>query len=402
MPTSASSAARPLPLPSGEEEVANGVSDAVSVGPDKPAGPRRRKRTTTGKTRPIQTAFKLPKRVIAIGDLNGDDDALAMLLRSLGITDRRGNWAATGVHVVQMGDVVNRGGKSRAALERLKRLQREAPRKQSRLTILLGNHEAMTVLGNEAWVTADEYLEFATDDERVEFELARARKTHQLLVANSGAGRTGPITGQLRAWEEAHAPGRRRFAHAFSAEGELGAWIRTFPVAVRIGSVLFVHGGLRPRFAKMGLKGLNAAVADTWAKGPRTQLDLDVTGPLLAEDGPLWERTFALSEEHRVDAALTESLDLVSAKMMVVGHTRTDHIPGGGAGHPLLRHSGRLACVDVGIGGTGGSSAALLIEKGVVWGYRPDEKKTRLGPLLGEDTQVSRAKRRRRPSKKRA
>lgn len=344
----------------------------------------------------------MPKRVIAIGDLNGDDDALAMLLRSLGITDRRGNWTATGVHVVQMGDVVNRGGKSRAALERLKRLQREAPRKQSRLTILLGNHEAMTVLGNEAWVTADEYLEFATDDERVEFELARARKTHQLLVANSGAGRTGPIIGQLRAWEEAHAPGRRRFAHAFSAAGELGAWIRTFPVAVRIGAVLFVHGGLRPRFAKMGLKGLNAAVADAWAKGPRTQLDLDVNGPLLAEDGPLWERTFALSDERRIDADLSEALDLVSAKMMVVGHTRTDHIPGGGAGHPLLRHSGRLACVDVGIGGTGGSSAALVIEKGVVWGYRPDEKRTRLGPLLGEEKSGARPNKRRRRTKTRA
>ncbi len=329
----------------------------------------------------------MPKRVIAIGDLNGDDDALAMLLRSLGITDRRGNWTATGVHVVQMGDVVNRGGKSRAALERLMRLQREAPRKQSRLTVLLGNHEAMTVLGNEAWVTADEYIEFATDDERVEFELARARKTHQLLVANSGHGRTGPILGQLKAWEEAHAPGRRRFAQAFSADGDLGAWIRTFPVAIRIGPVLFVHGGLRPRFAEMGLKELNAMVTKAWSERPKTQLDLDPTGPLLAEDGPLWERGYALQDEHRIHADLDTTLEQVSASMMVVGHTRTDHIPGGGAGHPMLRHSGRLACVDVGIGGTGGSSAALLIEKGVVWGWRPDERKTRLGPLLGDEMQ---------------
>jgi len=59
---------------------------------------------------------------------------------------------------VQLGDVVDRGPDSLKIIRHLMKLQREAPRKGGRVIVLVGNHEAMTALGNEAYCTIEEYL----------------------------------------------------------------------------------------------------------------------------------------------------------------------------------------------------------------------------------------------------
>src|SRR3546814_5105738 len=46
----------------------------------------------------------------------------------------------------------------------------------------------------------------------------------------------------------------------------IGEWLRQQPVALKLGSVLFVHGGISPRVARTGLDvgQLNAAMQDYW------------------------------------------------------------------------------------------------------------------------------------------
>lgn len=327
-----------------------------------------------------KVTFSMPKRVVVVGDLNGDDEALAALLRGTGLTDAQGHWAADSAHLVQLGDVVNRGVGCRAALDRLIQLSAEAKSRNSHVTMLLGNHEAMVLLGNLAWCHPEEFLEFATADERNKFEVARTRRVYELLEMRSHAGQTAPITGALRAWEEAHVPGREAYLAAFATAGVYGSWLRTLPAAIRIGEVLFVHGGLTPRFAERGLKALDEQVLDCWDRSPKTALDLGPDSLLSAEDGPLWCRSYAAATEDDVSDDLDKALEAVRASVMVVGHTRTDLI-GGQRGHPLVKHSGRLICADVGIGASGGTPAALVIEKDVIWSWRPDEKKKRLRAL---------------------
>jgi hypothetical protein len=329
-----------------------------------------------------RVTFPMPKRVVVVGDLNGDDEALAALLRGTGLTDAQGHWAADNAHLVQLGDVVNRGIGCRSALDRLIQLSAEAPPRNSHVTMLLGNHEAMVLLGNHAWCHPEEFLEFATAEERNHFEVARTRRVYELLEMRSHGGRTAPITGALRAWEEAHVPGREAYVAAFSEDGVYGSYLRSLPAAIRIGDVLFVHGGLTPRFAERGLKKLDEQVVGGWARAPQTALDLTQDSPLAAEDGPLWCRSYAAAPEEDIDDDLDKALEAVSASVMVVGHTRTDLI-GGKRGHPLVKHSGRLICADVGIGSSGGTPAALVIEKDVIWSWRPDEKKKRLRALDG-------------------
>src|SRR3546814_5766734 len=46
----------------------------------------------------------------------------------------------------------------------------------------------------------------------------------------------------------------------------IGEWLRQQPVALKLGSVLFVHGGVSPQVARTGLTvdQLNAAMQDYW------------------------------------------------------------------------------------------------------------------------------------------
>src|SRR3546814_5266232 len=56
------------------------------------------------------------------------------------------------------------------------------------------------------------------------------------------------------------------YRHAFAADTMIGEWLRQQPVALKLGSVLFVHGGISPRVARTGLDvgQLNAAMQDYW------------------------------------------------------------------------------------------------------------------------------------------
>lgn len=333
----------------------------------------------------------MPERLVVIGDLNGDDDALAVILRANGVIDRSDRWCGEGVHLVQLGDVVNRGASSRAALERLMQLVDEAEGGGGRVTVLLGNHEAMVTLGNLAWCSPEEILEFATPEERVAFEVARSSTIYALLAHARSDGRTMPVVGALRAWEEQHAPGRAAYLHAMGADGEHGRFLRSLPLAVRVGPTLLTHGGLGYRYAEAGLVALHEELLSIWDGRPEREEDLSPDNLLLADDGPLWNRRFVLGDSPRLEEELYASLRAVGASTMIVGHTRTDQIPGGARGRPVQRYGGRLLCADVGIGASGGAPAALVIEGGDVWVWRPEEPRRRLCalPALLEDERTS-------------
>lgn len=326
----------------------------------------------------VPVRFPMPRKLVVIGDLNGDDDALAMMLRALGLTDREERWTAHGVHLVQLGDVVNRGAQARQALERLMRLEEEAAALGSRVTVLLGNHEAMVALGNLAWCSPEEILEHALPHERARFEMRRSQAVYELLGAAADGGRTAPIVGALRAWEEANVPGREEYLAEMGANGSLGRFIRRLPVAVQVGPVLLVHGGLSLPLARRGLEALQEEVEAAWAAVPETEADLPPDHLLVAEDGPLWHRRYALGHGASVEHELCAALRATGTTTMIVGHTRTDQVPGGRRGHPVVRFGGRLVCADVGIGSSGGAPAAVFAEKGALWCWRPEDKKRRL------------------------
>src|SRR4029453_2156891 len=79
--------------------------------------------------------FDHVERIVAVGDVHGAYDASAGILRTGGLVDDRQRWTGGKVHLVQTGDVVDRGPDSRKALDLLEKLQGDArkDRKSKRL-----------------------------------------------------------------------------------------------------------------------------------------------------------------------------------------------------------------------------------------------------------------------------
>lgn len=325
--------------------------------------------------------LELPQRLVIVGDLNAQFGLLQRYLLGLGLIKKSGSWCGGRTVLVQMGDIPNRGAGARAAMDLMMRLRPEARAAGGEVFWLLGNHEVMSVLGHEAYVSADEYLEFATHEEIERFFSARTRHVYELLGAPDVPGYVEPMGGRLRAWEEAHAPGKESYRRAMSPSGTYGQCIRELPVAFKIGSLLFVHGGLSPRWAALGLRGLADAAEAAWRRAPRFYQELDPHGVFRDPLGPLWHRAYCVANAKVVRDDLSEALAAVGATQMVVGHTRTDSVAEGEPSIPLVRQRGRLIMTDVGLGEPGEAGCALVVQKGVVEAWYPGGGKSRVVAL---------------------
>jgi hypothetical protein len=300
-------------------------------------------------------------RLVAVGDLNAAYDALVEILRGTKLINRRLEWVGGRAELVQLGDIFNRGDGATRALTLLLRLRGEAHSKGGRVTVLLGNHEAMTALRHEGYCTEGEYLGFATAAERRAWP-ARVQRALRRLVRQRSRGVLLPIEPRLEAWKIEHVPGRTALRRALGPHGKLGRALRALPVAHVSQGVLFVHAGLLPTWAKLGLDGLDQAARQDWADGGRGLWTLPKTGLFRSSTGPLWDRSLVRggAEARR---ALTQSLALVGAQRMVVGHTQTASLAGGREGRIHVQAGGRLVSVDVGLAsGPGAPRAALVLE----------------------------------------
>lgn len=327
---------------------------------------------------PYELERDLPARVVVIGDLNAQYDLLERYLRGLKLLDKSGAWAGGKTVLVQMGDIPNRGNRSRAAMDLLMRLRPEARAAGGEVYWLLGNHEVMTVLGNEAYVCADEYMEFADPEAIDRFYTQRTRFVYELLGSPEDPAFVEPFGGRIRAWEEANAPGRDAFRDAMRPDGWYGAYIKTLPVAFKLGGLLFVHGGLSPQWAALGIAGLQEEATRTWADVPRFYQELDPNGLFRDPLGPLWHRAYCVSNASVVKDDLHEALERVGARQMLVGHTRTDTIEEGRPSVAMSRHRGRLVMTDVGLGEAGEPGCVLVIERGKIDMWAPGGGKSRL------------------------
>jgi hypothetical protein len=293
-----------------------------------------------------------PKRIVAVGDLHGDYQAWVTIARAAGIMDGSGHWAGGKTTLVQLGDVLDREPDSLKIVRSLQQLQKEARRAGGRVVVVLGNHEAMNLLGDFRYTTAGEYAAFAGPNsaairERV-YELNRA-------AAEAEAHATNPALTpqQVRdAWMAQHPLGWVEHKLAWSPSGELGKWATHNPAVVKIDGTLFVHGGLSAEYSKLPLDEINRRVAAAMAAG-----DDDPSSILNSPLGPLWYRGLVMVDRDAQalraaakpplpqltpEQELTAVLAAYGAQRLVVGHTPDPK------GIEIL-YGGRLARIDTGI-----------------------------------------------------
>jgi len=267
-----------------------------------------------------QDTFTGVERIVAVGDVHGDCGQLVKCLRAAGVIDANEDWIAGKTHLVQTGDVLDRGPDSRKAMDLLMKLEKQAADANGAVHPLIGNHEAMVLMGDLRYVSEGETKAFGGEEE---------------------------------------------YAKAMSAEGKYGKWIRSHNAAVKINDLLFVHAGITPYCSGMTLAEINKAIRRELATG-------DANGLAMNSAGPMWDRTLVMDDEALVAKDLDAVFKALGASHMVVGHTvDLDGVQ--------TRAGGRLIRIDVGMSGAyGGPAACLLVEKGVFYEVRDGKEKRKL------------------------
>jgi len=300
-------------------------------------------------------------RIVAIGDVHGAYDRFVDILKVAELIDAEGRWIGGAAHLIQLGDVVDRGGDSRKALDFLRRLEREAQAAGGRVHLLLGNHEAARMLGD---------LRFATEGEYEAFASANSEKVRTDFLKTLG------VQGARERMAQKMPLGFVEMRLAFGRDGEYGRWLRQLPVTIRVNGIEFVHGGISPSVAGMGCDKIN----DQVRRELTTDLDKTRAQPLASltarADGPLWYRGLA-QEPDTFAPQIDEILSKLHARAIVVGHTVT------ATGRITTRFDGRVIQIDTGMQPAyvqNGRASALEIKSGEAAAIYTDRRDTVIVP----------------------
>jgi len=266
-------------------------------------------------------------RIVAIGDVHGAFDNMVAVLKNAGILDEKLKWKGGKAHLVQNGDVVDRGPHSRKAMDLLMELEEQAEKAGGRVHVLIGNHEAMNLVGILDLVSKGEYESYTDRDSRRLREVAFDRYYEQMKREAKERSEELPDKNDLRQeFEEKYPMGFVEHRQAFSASGRYGKWIRGNNVAVKINGIVFSHGDWSEKMAAIGIAEVNRRV--------RAELSDEVPlegGIAFDPDSPLQYRGLAhtaltIASQQAEEARVTAILASLGATRMVVGHTLTSGV----------------------------------------------------------------------------
>jgi hypothetical protein len=292
------------------------------------------------------------ERIVVVGDIHGDLQKLTEILEVAGLINKRGRWTGGDTHLVQLGDVPDRGADSKEIVRFLKTLERDAQRRGGRVHVLIGNHDAMNVYGDLRYVTKEEYAAFEKRDsmQRLErlYEMEKA-----VIQANYPEERWPPFDeGYREQWFEERPPGYVEHRINWKPDGDIGKWVMKNNAVVKVGRILFVHAGIGPNHVDWSIDQINETL--------RQELLLPPTDPAPVArdgDGPLWYRGLALNKEDVEAPHLERVLEAFGVDRIVVGHTVT-------SGVILPRFGARVLLVDVGLSRYFGDNSACLVIEG--------------------------------------
>jgi len=241
-------------------------------------------------------------RVVAVGDVHGDLGQFTRILQGADLVDGDMNWIGGKTHLVQVGDVLDRGPDSRAIMDLIMVLEQQASLQGGCVHFLLGNHEVMLM---------------KTD----------LRYVHQGEILSYG--------------------GLKEMVRALRPDGEYGSWLAGHNTAIRINNALFVHAGISEDYASVPADSINelvrSEIARNWAE----------PSGILSSTGPVWFRGLASDRGSAILRVLEETLETNAADFIVIGHTVS--IEG-----IATRFSGRVVMIDTGMSECYGGAAQYL------------------------------------------
>jgi len=304
------------------------------------------------------------ERIVAIGDLHGDYENYMATLSAAGLIDKKGKWSGGKTHLVQTGDIPDRGPDTRKIIDHITKLAKQAKKKGGRVHSLIGNHEAMNVYGDLRYTSEGEFEAFVTRDS------AKLRdRVYQVHIQRMEAGDPegfAALAGGAdfrNEWNLKHPLGwvehRQAWDPAWNPEGEYANWVLDKKVAIRINDNLFLHGGISGFYCQNSLDSMTEQVV-----GKLRKFEPGNSGIVEDEFGPLWYRGLSGVEPAAVDETIDAILAHHKVSHIVVGHTPTS-----GAIWP--KHDSKVVMIDSGIARAYGGHVAYLeiTPEGLFAGY---------------------------------
>jgi hypothetical protein len=230
-------------------------------------------------------------RLLVLADTHGEYEIVVEFLRRQGVIDDDLNWTFGDGQMVVTGDIFDRGAHQLEILWLFYKLEAEARAAGGALHVLLGNHENI-VLRNDLRYLHPRYPE-----------------TARIL-------------------------GVETYPDLFAPETLLGDWLRSRPAVLKLGDMLFLHGGISPQVvdASLTISQLNAGVLGSLETPVARRSDLDETTALIVGGfGPLWFRGY-FPDHTRPDrpymapSEVERSLAHFGVSRIFVGHTVMDHV----------------------------------------------------------------------------
>jgi translation elongation factor P/translation initiation factor 5A len=334
------------------------------------------------------------EKIVAVGDIHGDYDAFKTILQGTGLIDKKLHWTGGKTHLVQIGDVLDRGEYAKEIFDLMMKLEKEAKEAGGKLHMLIGNHEELNITGlifNREEFNVRQLVSFLPDGYR-ERQVKRFRK----ILGDNPTKKTGMDSSLdsdlMPYWEnlfnEVKAsrrhPARREYLNNFNKK--YGKWILKQNAVIKINNIIFVHGGISEKFSKWELKKINNRLRVELEDLRRAAMNL--TRPKIqdyqrqivyAPDGPYWYRDFATKDQDDFKENVDIILKNLEAEYMVIAHTpkiiKTKE--------DMQLFQGRIWIIDTGISKVyrdylEGRLSALIIDKGKfdVWGLNNEKQES--------------------------
>ena len=357
------------------------------------------------------------EKIIAVGDLHGDYDNFVLILKNpkVGLVDENLHWIGGKAHLVQTGDILDRGDKAKEILELLMRLEDEAEAAGGKVHVLIGNHEEATITGISLdypdYVTPRQFVSFLPEGYRKSREkqfLSRLPDDEKALVQALGDD-LDKNPSLLDFWTGVLANVRKRndplaaLAYVENFNQTYRKWLLKKNCVIKINDIVFVHGGINLEYSKWKIEDLNEVFrVELYAyalnpTNPRIGGEPFTPKLVYNRQSPLWYRQDNVASQEEIDQILAN----LGARRMVVGH----NFLGAGGGSPIVlqgddvrRFEDKVWMIDTGIGYTdlGGILYALIIDNGKFdffagsaepTAQSPEAQPTNDGPKTPEETE---------------
>ncbi len=276
-----------------------------------------------------QYVWKDIDKIIAIGDIHGDFDSFVMILKKAKVVDDELKWIGGKTHLVQTGDILDRGDNAKDVFDLIKRLEIEAEEAGGKVHMLIGNHEEMNITGTvfrqPTYVTKEQFKSFLPDDFRKRKEAEFRKQLQKISDIESNSDPTFAEAYLETKWKKLSEDKdiRRLYVNTFNEK--YGKWIIEHNAVIKINDTIFAHGGISERYSSWPLQKINETLRrelEAFRVAIKRGIDPRIEREVLYEpDSPLWNRDLALKNEDSYASVVDKILENMDAKTMVIAHT---------------------------------------------------------------------------------